>query len=78
MWYVFLLSFEQKVDLSKVKYRSLSPSSIFFGFGHTQSNDVKGKKNPAPLRELLKKHNVVIADKYVFLILFLYYQPLTL
>ena len=30
------------------------------------------------MRELLKKHDAVIADKYVVLILFLYYQSLTL
>ncbi|KAJ7255821.1 RNA ligase-domain-containing protein [Mycena haematopus] len=38
-----------------------------FGFGHTQSDDVKAKK-PAPVfiknvTDLLKKHDVVIADK---------------
>jgi len=38
-----------------------------FGFGHTQSDDVKAKK-PAPIflknvTDLLKTHNVVIADK---------------
>ena len=39
-----------------------------FGFGHTQSDDVIGKK-PAPIFvrnvvNLLKKYDVVIADKY--------------
>jgi tRNA ligase len=38
-----------------------------FGFGHTQSDDIKAKK-PAPIFlrsvvDLLKKHDVVIADK---------------
>ena len=38
-----------------------------FGFGHTQSDDIKAKK-PAPaflknVTELLEKHDVVIADK---------------
>lgn len=42
-----------------------------FGFGHTQSDDVHAKK-PAPIfvknvMELLKDHDVVIADKYVTL-----------
>ncbi|KAJ6470423.1 RNA ligase [Mycena sanguinolenta] len=41
--------------------------SHLFGFGHTQSDDVKAKK-PAPVfiknvTDLLKKHDVVIADK---------------
>ncbi|KAK7039680.1 tRNA ligase [Favolaschia claudopus] len=41
--------------------------SHIFGFGHTQSDDVNAKK-PAPIfiknvTELLKKHDVVIADK---------------
>lgn len=45
-----------------------------FGFGHTQSDDVKAKK-PAPIFiqnvvNLLKKHDVVIADKYVSIPLF--------
>ena len=40
-----------------------------FGFGHTQSDDIKAKK-PAPqfiknVGALLKKHDVVIADKCV-------------
>ena len=40
-----------------------------FGFGHTQSDDIKAKK-PAPMFiknvvGLLKQHDVVIADKYV-------------
>ena len=82
MWYVFFLFFAQKADLLKVKHRSLSPSSIFL-VSDTLSDDVKGKKNPAPrfiqsVRELLKEHDAVIADKYVVLILFLYYQSLTL
>ena len=83
MWYVFFLFFfAQKADLLKVKHRSLSPSSIFL-VSDTLSDDVKGKKNPAPrfiqnVRELLKEHDMVIADKYVVLILFLYYQSLTL
>ncbi len=39
-----------------------------FGFGHTQSDDVKAKR-PAPIFiqnvvKLLEKHDVVIADKY--------------
>ncbi|KAF9788576.1 RNA ligase-domain-containing protein [Thelephora terrestris] len=38
-----------------------------FGFGHTQSDDVKGKKAATQfiknVKALLKKHNVVIADK---------------
>lgn len=42
-----------------------------FGFGHTQSDDVQGKKSaPVFLKnvtELLKTHDVVIADKYVIL-----------
>ena len=42
-----------------------------FGFGHTQSDDVKAK-NAAPVfiknvAKLLEKHDVVIADKFVFL-----------
>ena len=44
-----------------------------FGFGHTQSDDVdvKKKKARAPVFiknvvDLLHKHNVVIADKYIF------------
>lgn len=42
--------------------------SHLFSFGHTQSDDVKAKK-PAPIFiknvvELLKNHDVVIADKY--------------
>ncbi|KAF7344319.1 tRNA ligase [Mycena sanguinolenta] len=41
--------------------------SHLFGFGHTQSDDVKAKK-PAPVfiknvTDLLKRHDVVIADK---------------
>ena len=43
-----------------------------FGFGHTQSDDVqsKGKKARAPVFiksvvDLLRKHDVVIADKYI-------------
>jgi tRNA ligase len=41
--------------------------SHIFGFGHTQSDDVRAKK-PAPafvknVVKLLKDHNVVIADK---------------
>lgn len=41
--------------------------SHIFGFGHTQSDDVKAKK-PAPafinnVKKLLKNHDVVIADK---------------
>lgn len=40
-----------------------------FGFGHTQSDNIKGKK-AAPqfiknVQALLKKHDVVIADKCV-------------
>lgn len=46
--------------------------SHLFGFGHTQSDDVKAKK-PAPIflrnvSNLLKTHDVVIADKYVMTI----------
>ena len=43
-----------------------------FGFGHTQSDDIqnRGKKSGAPLFiksvvDLLHKHDVVIADKYI-------------
>lgn len=44
--------------------------SHLFGFGHTQSDDVRAKK-PAPIFiknvvKLLKDHDVVIADKYDF------------
>ena len=72
----------RKLIFLKLKHRSLSPSSIFL-VSDTLSDDVKGKKNPAPrfiqnVRELLKEHDMVIADKYVVLILFLYYQSLTL
>ncbi|KAJ6470429.1 RNA ligase-domain-containing protein [Mycena sanguinolenta] len=47
--------------------------SRLFGFGHTQSDDVKAKK-PAPVfiknvTELLKKHDVVIVDKSVTFLL---------
>ena len=40
-----------------------------FDFGHTQSDDVRGKK-PGPqfiknVANLLKTHDVVIADKFV-------------
>ena len=43
--------------------------SHLFGFGHTQSDDIQAKK-PAPIfinkvTNLLKKHDVVIADKWV-------------
>jgi tRNA ligase len=45
-----------------------------FGFGHTQSDDVKQKK-AAPVfiknvTQLLKAHKIVIADKYVLRFLF--------
>jgi tRNA ligase len=43
-----------------------------FGFGHTQSDDVRGKRT-APVFvknvvNLLKDYDVVIADKYVILV----------
>jgi tRNA ligase len=43
-----------------------------FGFGHTQSDDVKAKK-PAPMfiknvKKLLGDNDVVIADKYAILL----------
>jgi tRNA ligase len=39
-----------------------------FGFGHTQSDDVRAKKPAAVfiqnVKKLLQDHDVVIADKY--------------
>ena len=49
--------------------RPIVALSHLFGFGHTQSDDIQTKK-PAPVfinkvTNLLKKHDVVIADKWV-------------
>lgn len=53
-----------------------------FGWGHTQSDNVKAKR-PAPVflnnvDDLLRRHNVVIADKYVNPPLPLYILKLTI
>lgn len=46
--------------------------SHIFGFGHTQSDNVRACKKPGPVfirnvMGLLETHDVVIADKFVFL-----------
>ena len=65
-FYVLIFSF--KTGKTSV---SLALAHIF-GFGHTQSDDTQTiRKKAAPVFiknvvDLLQKHDVVIADKYVF------------